>query len=132
MANKFGPACIAPALTDASLARYEELAASAPAEVKDAMQVYLKCVKMWWDLPESTGKKTPIMDGLAHIQNLDEPIKQALWELIPWPDEMVAYAKRFDAIDPVKEKELRDAAFHLHWYVKNLNLDREPPHKEVK
>lgn len=208
--------CLAPELDDAKLARYEELAAKAPPAAREAMEIYLKCVKTWWNLPVS---KTPVqsINGLADLQALDEPTKKALYDLIPYEDEMKTFSQRFEELgkedaqafsqqiedwqaivsrtvrmkhfsnqgeydaalalmkiysqvsslfSPAEKKvleekmakvqlvhdevtkaikakhfegipypakptslmwELRNAAFHLSWFVRQLNLDREPP-----
>lgn len=117
----------APPLTDALLARYRELIDELGAgKVKEALQALYACCLKWWDLPASddTGRPHPVGRGV--IVPLTEPLKKALWEHIPWTDQLDLYASWLDAIDPVREKELRDAAFHLLWHVKELDLDREP------
>jgi hypothetical protein len=45
--------------------------------------------------------------------------------VVPWRYEIEAMQRLFDGIDPA-EKELRDAAFHLLWFVTELERDREP------
>lgn len=125
--DKNGPVCIAPAFTDETLARYEALAGTiSDPQVKDAYQTCLNCVKKWWELPESTGRKVEHFTGKAFAQALDKPVQDALLESIPWQDELQLIGQRFDSLPA---GDLRNAAFHLLWYVVELNNDREPMHK---
>lgn len=115
----------APQLTDESLASYKELK-PADGPVGDAMETLLKCVEKWWDLPESQGTEiTRHPVGRGVIVPLEDSIAKTLWDLIPWDHELNAIQQLFDTIDS-KNAELRNAAFHLLWFVKELNLDREP------
>ena len=117
----------APPLTDELLDKYEALAAAAPADIGDAMRVLLACGRKWWDLPESGLEvSAPHPVGAGTIVPLDEPIAKALWEHIPWADELAMFGARFETIDPHTHGELRDAAHHLLWHVKELDLGREP------
>jgi len=118
----------APPLTDELLMKYEALVNDLDPQfpVRDAMVKLLDCCKQWWDLPESVGEGKPHPSGRGNIVGLDEPIKKALWDHIPWSHELKAFGVLFDGIDPVKQKELRDAAHHLLWHVVELDLDREP------
>lgn len=131
----------APPLTDASLAAYKSLAEALPATspVRDAMLRLHACVSRWWDLPESTGGGRPHPVGRGFIVDLDKEIAASLWDSIPWgggkdadgnpvPDELGEMARVFDVIPatPAASKALRDAAHHLLWFAKELNLDREP------
>jgi hypothetical protein len=117
----------APPLSDDRIAEYELLAEEASPEVKDAMQTLLKCVKHWWDLPESSqaGAK-PHPSGRGRIVSLDEPIAKALWDDIPWTRELKSMGELFDGISAETQRELRNAAFHLLWHAVELDLDREP------
>lgn len=127
-------ACFAPPLTDALLARYETVIAALPASpVGDAMRACLAPVKVWWDLPESKADPDKPRLKILHrgrdvsvvIRDLEPGIAAALFDAIPWGYELEGIERLFDAI-PAAQKELRDAAFHLLWYAKELNLDREP------
>ena len=123
-----GPACLAPQLTDETLDKYKAMIETAPLPIKESMTTLMKCVENWWNLPES--KDTPrnlVFDGKAASQALDNDIKEKLWDDIPWEDELKMIQQRFDNIS-VENKALRDAAFHLLWYVLELNNDREPMH----
>lgn len=128
-------ACFAPPLTDELLANYETLVATLPAEraeLKDAMQQCLACVKAWWELPASTRTDGETFD-IRHrgekrkytVTPLESEQVQRLWDVTPWMRELVAIEPLFDAL-PLAEKELRDAACHLLWHAKEITLDREP------
>ena len=127
MATRFGGS-FAPPLNDDLVANYKAMAEALPADsqIRDAMLKLHTCCAQWWELPESTGGGKPHASGRGTIIGLDEPIKKALWEAIPWRTELDAMAKLFDGIDAIKQKPLRDAAHHLLWHANELDLDREP------
>lgn len=126
MTNRYVGGSFAPPLTDDALARYADIAKSATAPVQDAMTKLLSCVSTWWNLPESNGTTTtPHSSGRGTIIPLDGVIAKTLYDLIPWEHELDAIQSLFDRIDP-SQKDLRNAAFHLLWHVKELNQDREP------
>jgi hypothetical protein len=118
----------APPLSDEKLAAYTALVAGLkPSPVRDAMTSLLRCCAKWWELPEPAGTAArahpsgrgvvvPLAPG--HAKDLDD--------LIPWGHELKAAEELLDGIDPVGDKALRDAAFHLLWHVKELDLGREP------
>lgn len=134
MARRFIGGSFAPPLTDAKLAAYRDLIdALPPSAVRDALDTLHKCCAEWWELPESSGTETrPHAVGIGTVVDLDEPSKTALYDLIPWAHELNAMGGWTDAtgyhaglFDDLRG-ELRDAAFHLLWHVKELDLDREP------
>ena len=121
--------CLAPPLSDEKLAAYADLATGQPdGPVRDAMCCLLDCVKIWWELPESTEASTPHLAGKGRIVPLTADLKAKLFDAIPWDHELAGIQTLFDALpnDPGPAKQLRDAAFHLLWHVKELNRDREP------
>jgi len=131
-------ACLAPVLTDESLDRYRQLAASAPGPVRDSMLACLVAVDHWWELPASTrtdGDRLKLLRRVAageprtetvyDLVPLEDAHREQLDELIPWSHEIAAMQGLFDTI-PAEQKELRDAAFHLLWHLKELDLGREP------
>lgn len=131
----FPVACFAPPLTDDMLAQYRALAEGLPdarGELRDALRECLAAVELWWQLPESERTDGPRFD-IRHqgaertyaVTPLEEEHRRKLYDLIPWPREIDGMQRTFDEI-PVSEKAIRDAAFHLLWHVKELNLDREP------
>ncbi len=117
----------APPLDDAKLASYKAMAESLPpSPVRDGMLELHACVSHWWTLPDSKGQKTPHPSGMGAIVKLDAEHQQVLWESIPWEHELAGMAALFEGIHPISEKALRDAAHHLLWHVKELDLGREP------
>lgn len=131
-------ACMAPALTDETLDRYRQLAAAAAGPVRDSMLACLVAIGHWWELPDSSrtdgdrlkllrraAAGEPRSETVYELVPLEETHKDQLDDLIPWPHEIAAMQGLFDTI-PVEQKELRDAAFHLLWHLKELDLGREP------
>lgn len=118
----------APPLTDELIERYRAtIEALSASPVRDAMRQCLACCERWWGLPDSVGTETRNHpSGVGRIVDLEPAIAEALWDHIPWDHEIEAIQSLFDAIDPGSSRELRNAAFHLLWHVKELNLDREP------
>lgn len=117
----------APPLTDELLTKYEALTASASAEVKDAMTELLACCRAWWSLPESSPKgRQPHPSGMGVHNPLDQEIADQLDPVIPYARELKSMGDLFDTIDTTSQKELRDAAFHLLWHAKELEIGREP------
>lgn len=117
----------APPLDDAKLATYADLAESADPPVKDAMLTLLRMASAWWSLPESTQAGRPhSATPRATIVPLEPAHIAQLWELVPWQDELDTFGKRFEGIDPARQKPLRNAAFHLLWLGVELCQDREP------
>lgn len=116
----------APPLTDELLSRYETLiyGTDAQTQIGEALRSVLNCVKHWWSLPESTGgRKIAHPSGKGVILPLDEPIATELFDSIPWTDDLNTFQKLFDE---QLSGDIRHAAFHLLWHVKELDLDREP------
>lgn len=136
MRKQFG-GTFAPPLSDELLSAYAATVNALPAgRLKEALNTLLRCCQAWWDLPESNGtasRRHP--SGRGQIVDLSADHMQALWDLIPWsaasnghgqPDELEAIQSLCDGIDPVRDRDLRNLAFHLLWHVKELDLDREP------
>lgn len=130
-------ACFAPPLSDESLARYRELASAQPAgELKDALDRLLACVSAWWELPESQPDHDHPRLAIRHrgkdvsvpLTPLEDRHVAALDAVTPWPRELDYLSNPEDSglLDGLPPGELRDAAFHLLWHVKEIALDREP------
>lgn len=134
-ANQIPVACLAPPLTDQKLAAYKKLISAQPAgEVRDALETLLKCVEAWWALPESKGEPA----GRWQVRHkgktlavperkLDPEHVQALDAVTPWMRELDLLSNNRDTglFDGLKG-ELRNAAFHLLWFAREITLDREP------
>ena len=127
MPKHFGGS-FAPPLTDERLAEYATFIRELPVSpVKDAMSELLVCCEKWWDLPESEGVNVwTHQSNKGTIVPLDTAHAEVLYDAIPWTHELEAIEALFNGIDPILQKRLRDAAQHLLWHVKELNLDREP------
>lgn len=121
--------CFAPPLTDEILTKYRQLINAVPAktQLREALEDCFSCCGKWWELPESTnGKGSPHLSGKGVMLDLDDNIKADLWDHIPWDEEIATFDKLFDGISPTSQRDLRNAAYHLLWHVRELNLDREP------
>ena len=117
----------APPIDEALLDQYAQLVATAPEQIADALRALLNCFRQWWEQPESgPDGSRPHPSGRGTIVPLDEPIASALYDHIPWREELDMYAALFERIDAVKHAALRNACFHLLWYARELDLDREP------
>lgn len=129
-------ACFAPPLSDELLAQYKTLIDIVPnEELRDALLSCYNCVMAWWNLPESKRndglwfeiKHKDEEKRLKVIPLEDEQIKQ-LWDATPWMRELNLLSTPQDdgLFDKIKGTNLRNAAFHLLWYAKEISLDREP------
>lgn len=126
MTMRFGGS-FAPPLTEELLASYKsQIDSLETSPLKDALTKVHECCTAWWDVPESTGGGRPHPSGAGTIVDLDDDLKQKLFDAIPWKEELAMYQSLFDGIDPVGQRDLRNAAFHLLWHAKELELDREP------
>lgn len=118
----------APPLDDARLEAYRELAEKASPQVAEAMNALLAMADAYNERPESEEEPagTPHPSGRGTITPLAEGEVERLWDVVPWEDELAMYGQVFDRIDAGTDKATRDAAFHLLWYGRELNLDRIP------
>lgn len=134
--NRLPVACFAPDLTDEKIAEYRQIADSLPdsrGAIRDAIRECLVVVSTWWELPESTGSARDRLLEIRHrgetklfkVTTLSDDLKRQLYDIIPWSYEISAMQALFDDI-PAEERELRNCAFHLLWFVIELNQDREP------
>lgn len=126
MAKTYIGGSFAPPLDAAKLAEYKALAAAAEEKVREGMTALIKMVETFRETPASTQTGKPHPSGRGLVVPLDEAEVKRIWDVVPWQEELDLYAGWFDKIDPVKLKPLRDAAFHLLWYGRELFLDREP------
>ncbi len=127
MIQRFGGA-FAPPISQAHLTGYTILIdAVADATKRAALQRLLSCVTHWYNLPESDptqGKMHPC--GVGTIIPLDSTVKNALAQHIPSGPEIKIYEAVAESINHNTHKDLRNAAHHLLWHVKELALGREP------
>lgn len=123
----------APKLTEDMLDGYKELiedidptAAKHYGPVKDQMTRLAKMVEVFHETPESTRAGTPHPSGRGMVVPLAKEEVERIDAHVPWDYEVESLKELFDKIDPVEDKELRDAAHHLLWYAVELVKDREP------
>jgi hypothetical protein len=117
----------APPLPPERLARYRELAESATPQVREAMTKLCDMVEAFGRTPRSRAPGAPHPSGAPiAIVPLEQAEIERMDEHVPWQEELDVFAGWFDRIDPARQKELRDAAFHLLWFGRELFLDREP------
>lgn len=116
----------APEFTDELLDRYQELCMYLEGQVREYFETLLTLAEKWWQMEVSDA--TPIgeykdakgMIGL--VIPLTDTLKNRLDENIPWAEEIEIMSKVFEPLTG----ETRNAAFHLLWLAKELELDREP------
>lgn len=112
----------APPLTADKLDDYAALAETADRRVKEYMLELVNMLRVFWQTGESTAESetTP----LGHpITPLEEAEIERIWDVVPWPEECDVMGQIFDALP---NGELRNAAYHLLWYARELAADREP------
>ena len=112
----------APPLDDAKLAGYEALAESADRRVKEHMLDLAKMLRAFWETGESSEQPVRNQIGVL-ITPLEDQEIERIWDHVPWPEECDTIGKVFGQLP---NGELRNAAFHLLWYARELAADREP------
>lgn len=113
--EKLGGSFAAP-LTDELLAEYRATIDSLPADsrARDAMDKLHKCVSQWWELPDSVGtKQRKHQSGTGVVTELQTDHQKALWDAIPWEDELVHMSSEFNKLeqDACDENERRVEAW---------------------
>lgn len=119
----------APPLSDELLDSYADLIGDLDhaSQLHDILTKLFACACKWWEMPDSKGTEVRNHpSGVGVIVPLEDKYKADLFDLIPWKEELEVYQRKLDEIDPVSQKDLRNAAFHLLWHVKELEMDREP------
>lgn len=112
----------APPLDDAKLDIYEQLANGASRRVKEHMIELIKMLRKFRETGESQAVAQPGPLGLP-ITPLEEAEVERIWDVVPWPEECDVIGGVFESL-PVGD--LRNAAFHLLWFARELAADREP------
>jgi len=126
------PACFAPPLTAEKLVEFRELKKQADAPVADAMEELIVMVETF--LKTGKSKRDPEVvpmlarkDGKtitkAECVPLEDKEVERIWDVVPWEHEINAMADLFESLP---NGDLRNAAFHLIWYARELVRDREP------
>lgn len=120
----------APAITPEVVAQYRQLATETDPKIQEAIHKLCDMVDRFQETPESTLRGTAHPSGVGLMVPLEDHEVQRMDEHIPWDYELKAYGEMFDTIDPLRQKDLRNAAFHLLWMANELYLDREPMTKD--
>lgn len=118
----------APPLPASKLAAYEALATALPlGPARDGM-LSLVAMKKKFDETGPSGRAPTIHPATRTpiVTPLEEAEVRRIWDHVPWPAECDMLGKVFDALDPVTQRDVRNAAFHLLWFARELTLDREP------
>lgn len=125
-------ACLAPALSDELLSRFKSLIQSQEerSKLRDYLDTLLKCVEAWWNIRESTletvtavAQTGPTTGHKVQLQELDNGVIQSLWNTTPWMEEILLMEEEFSSLT---DGDVRNMAFHLSWFAKEITLDREP------
>jgi hypothetical protein len=85
---------------------------------------------------KETGKQLkPDVSISPRIIDLEDAEIARIWDAVPWPHEVDALQAELDKwfadetaskVAPKSLTDLRNAAYHLVWYARELTLDREP------
>ncbi len=124
----------APPLSPEKLVEYRRLAEDAPPQIREAMGKLCDMMEALHahDLPplraqREQGNGTPHPSGAPIvILPLSREIIDDLDPHVPWKEENEMYAALFEQIDPIEQRDLRNAAHHLLWFAIELFLDRHP------
>ena len=114
------------------LAVYKGYADAAEPQTAEAMRALARLIEEWHAVQGEHAKTPKRMGGAAHPSGTGQVVSlhpdevSRLWDAVPWNEELEMFGRIFDRIDPQGNKELRDAAFHLLWYGRELFLDRVP------
>ena len=116
----------APPLTEDKLKEYKLLAATADIRINEVMLKLIEMVEVFNQTPTSASTPIPHRTGIVNQILLEEQEITRIWNYVPWDYEIEAYSKLFETINNSDNKPLRDACFHLLWFAKELESDREP------
>lgn len=114
----------APPITATKLAEYKGIAELADEKVREIMLKLIQMVEVFQQTPSSSLDGTPGPTGLGVQIPLEEAEIQRIFDVVPWDYECEAFQNLFESI-PIKSP-VRNPAFHLLWYAKELTIDREP------
>lgn len=125
-AVRFGGS-FAPPIDAQKLAHYRDLSMQVnDPPTMESMVELCDMVELFQQTPPSTRPGKPHPSGRGVITPLGEGEVDRIWDAVPWPDELDLMSARFEKLDPVSQRDIRNAAFHLLWYGRELCLDREP------
>jgi hypothetical protein len=117
----------APPIDAAAVSRYRALAdhAGNPATT-EYMRKLCDMVDLFHATPASKRPGKPHPSGRGVITPLEAAEVDRIFEAVPWPHELDMMGVVFEQLDPISQRDVRNAAFHLLWYGRELCLDREP------
>ena len=116
----------APPLSAQRAEEYRGFAKDLPDQIREPFLRLVDMVVLFHKTPPSPLVGSPHLSGRGIVVPLEDKEKSRMWDAIPWPEEMEMYSRLFDTISNEAQKPLRDAAFHLLWFARELDLDREP------
>jgi hypothetical protein len=133
-------ACSAPPIDAGTLERYKNLIDNfQEGELKDTLKELHKAVEVWVNLKNSPNFDLSKLEGVTwrsdysvktvtfEEKSLDKEHVDALWDYVPWMRELDTLSTpKGDGLFDNLTGELRNCAFHLLWYCKELTLDRVP------
>lgn len=125
--KRFGGS-FAPPITAAKISEYNALLSTPAADefdlkVKSTCKDLLKMVQVFQETPASASAGSKHPSGRGTIVPLEESEINRIDAYVPWDHECDAYQALFDKLPT---GALRNAAFHLLWFAKELTKDREP------
>ena len=105
--------------------------------VKEEMGDYLRMLRSFRETPDSSaaasGRLSATIGGRSmacEVVPLEDAEVKRIWDLVPWEHECEVTGQVFEKIPADTHKELRNAAFHLLWFGRELCRDREPLTKD--
>jgi len=114
----------APPLDDAKLSAYEELGKSiVDPQAAEYFSRLVAMLRAFWETGESKLPGTKHPSGMGIMVPLEEAEIKRIWDHVPWAEECDLIGRCFDKFE---SGPLRNAAYHLLWYARELTLDREP------
>lgn len=119
--------CFAPELAPEKVSGYRQLSAGVEdKQIAQYMGDLCDMLDLFFQTPESTlgGSKHPIAGIVVPLEDAEI---QRIWNKVPWPEECDLIGKAFDRLP---SGDVRNAAYHLLWYARELAKDREPMTKE--
>lgn len=113
----------APPLPPEKLQGYVTLAESCPdRQCKEKMLELIKMKEEFDKTPSSVLPGTPHPVGVGVIVPLETEEVERIWDVVPYANECDGIGQLFDQL----KGDVRNAAYHLLWFARELAADREP------